>query len=88
MLELPSDVRPAVWSGSEQRRVRVRTKSSMAGMAKQGTVALKMVLPVIPREAKEKAMLEEDLKRMGCHGLMLWPWCIKYEKIVHELQHK
>ena len=88
MLELPNDVRPVVWSGFEQGRVRVRTESSMAGMAKQGTVALKMVSPVIPRGTEEKAMLEEDLKRMGCHGLMLWPWCIKYEKIVQELQHK
>ena len=85
MLKLPSDVRPAVWSGSKQGRVRVQTESSMAGMAKQGTVALKMVSPVIPRGAEEKAMLEEDLKRMGCHGLVLRPWCIKYEKIIQEL---
>ena len=40
-------------------------------MAKQGTIALKMVAPVIPRGAEEKAMLEEDLKQMGCHKLML-----------------
>ena len=40
-------------------------------MAKQGTIALKMVALVIPREAEEKAMLEEELKRMGCHRLML-----------------
>ena len=68
-------------------RIRVRkgssaTESSRAGMVKQGTIALKMVSPIILRGAEEKAMLEEDLKRMGCHGLMLRPWCIKYEKIV------
>ena len=42
-------------------------------MARQGIVALKMVVPVIPKGAEEKAMLEEDLKRMGCHRLMLRP---------------
>ena len=57
-----------------------------AAMAKQGTVTLKMVVPVISKGAKEKAMLEEDLRWMECHGLMLRPWSIKYKKIVHELQ--
>ena len=51
----------------------MQTKSSKAGMTKQKTITLKMVAPVIPRGAKEKAMLEEDLKRMGCHRLMLQP---------------
>ena len=51
-------------------------------MAKQAKVALKAMVPVITRGAEEKAMLEEDLRRMGCHGLMQQPWCIKYEKIV------
>ena len=31
-------------------------------MAKQGTMALKMVVPVVPKGAEEKVMLEEDLK--------------------------
>ena len=57
-------------------------------MTKQGTIALKMVTPAIPRGAEEKAMLEEDLKQMGCHGLMLRPWSIKYKKIVQELLQK
>ena len=52
------------------------------------TVALKMVVLVIPKGAEEKAMLEEDLKWMGCHGFMLRSWSIKYEKIVLELQQK
>ena len=30
-------------------------------MAKQGIVALKTVVPVIPKGSEEKAMLEEDL---------------------------
>ena len=54
-------------------------------MAKLSTVVLKAVISVIPRGAKEKAMLEEDLCRMGCHGLMEQLWCLKYEMIVAEL---
>ena len=57
-------------------------------MAKQGTIALKMVVPVIPKGAEEKAMLEEDLRWMRCHGLMLQPWSVKYKRIVQELQQK
>ena len=60
----------------------------MAGTSKQGTVALKMVSPTVPKGADEKAMLDEDLTQMGCHGLLMRPWCIKYEKIVQELQRK
>ena len=34
---------------------------------------------------KERALLEEDLPRMGCHGLIKRLWCLRYEKIVAEL---
>ena len=54
-------------------------------MAKLPIVALKAVVRIIPRGAKECMMLEEDLRWMGCHGLMERPWCLKYEKIVVEL---
>ena len=54
-------------------------------MAKLPTVALKAVVPIILRRAKERAMLEEDLCRMDCHGLMKRPWCLKYQKIVAKL---
>ena len=54
-------------------------------MAKLPTVALKAVIPVILKGTKERAMMEEDLCRIGCHGLMERPWCLKYKKIVAEL---
>ena len=54
-------------------------------MAKLPNVSLKVVVPVLPRGTKEQAMLEEDLCRMGCHMLMEWPWCLKYDTIVVEL---
>ena len=57
-------------------------------MAKQGTIALKMVTPAILRGVEEKAMLKEDLKQMKYHGLMLRSWSIKYKKIVQELLQK
>ena len=39
-------------------------------MAKLPTVALKAMVLVVPRGAKERVMLEENLCQMGCHGLM------------------
>ena len=54
-------------------------------MAKLPTVAVKAVVPIVPKGTKERAMLEEDLCQMGCHGLMERPWCLKYKKIVAEL---
>ena len=54
-------------------------------MAKLSTVALKAVVPVVPRGAKERAMLEENICRMGCHRLMERSWCLKYEKIMAKL---
>ena len=54
-------------------------------MAKLSSVVLKAVVPVVPRGAKERAMLEDDLRQMGCYGLMERPWCFKYEKVVAEL---
>ena len=70
---------------SEERAECNREHRRRTEMVKQGMIALKMVASVIPRGVEEKTMLEEDLKRMGCHGLMLQPWSIKYEKIVQEL---
>ena len=54
-------------------------------MAKLPVVALKVVILVIPRGVKERAMLDEDLRRMGFLGLMERPWCFKYKKIIAEL---
>ena len=33
-------------------------------------VTLRMVIPSIPKREKEKSLLEEDLRRMGCNMLM------------------
>ena len=47
-------------------------------MEKAGTVkvevqlvSLKSVIPVVPKNEKEKELLVEDLIRMGCEGLLL-----------------
>ena len=54
-------------------------------MAKLLTVALKAMVLVVSRGTKERAILEEDLCQMACHGLMERPWCLKYKKIAAEL---
>ena len=55
-------------------------------MEKAGTVklelhpvSLKSVIPVAPKNEKEKELLVEDLTRMGCEGLLLQPWALKSE---------
>ena len=54
-------------------------------MAKLLNVSLKAVVLVLLNGAKERAMLKEDLCWMDCHGLMEWPCCLKYKRIVAEL---
>ena len=47
--------------------------SSAAKMMKAGAMALKMVVPGIPKSAKDRELLEEDLRQIRCHGLMKKP---------------
>ena len=54
-------------------------------MAKLPNVALKTIVLVDLSRVKEKALLEEDLCWIGCHGLMERPWSLKHESIVAEL---
>ena len=43
------------------------------------SVSLKSIVPVVPKDEKEKQQLEEDLTRMGCEGLLMEPWALKSE---------
>lgn len=52
---------------------------------KVAPVALRNVTPAIPEGEKERAELEQDLKRMRCKGLLRRPWDLKHEDIVREL---
>ena len=56
-----------------------------AKMVKAGAMALKVVVPGIPKSAKDQELLEEDLRRIGCHGLMGKPWGLRMEEMVVEL---
>ena len=47
-------------------------------------VGLQTVAPSIFRDKKEKDQLKEDLKRMGCEGLIAEPWGLKSRNMVHE----
>ena len=53
--------------------------------SRQNPMTLKTIISSLPKIEREKAMLEEDLKLMGCHGLLEWPWCLKDEVMVGEL---
>ena len=45
-------------------------------------VSLKSIIPIVPKDEKEKELLVEDLTKMGCEGLLtllLEPWVLKSE---------
>ena len=54
-------------------------------MVKAGAIALKAVVPGIPKSAKDRGLLEEDLRRIGCHSVMGKPWGLRMEDLVVEL---
>ena len=54
-------------------------------MVKAGTMVLKAMVPGVLGNAKEGKLLEEDLRHIGCHGLMGKPWGLRMEEIVAEL---
>ena len=60
-------------------------------MGKAGTVKielhlvnLKSVIPVLPKDEKEKELLVEDLTRMGCEGLLVELWVLKSKAMAQE----
>ena len=54
-------------------------------MVKVGAMALKVVVPEVPSNVKERELLEEDLHHIGCHGLIGKPSGLRMEEIVAEL---
>ena len=39
-------------------------------MVKTGAIVLKVVVPGMPKSVKDRELLEEDLRRIGCHGFL------------------
>ena len=54
-------------------------------MVKVGAMALKAVVPGIPKSVRDRDLLEEDLRRIGCHEFMGKPWGLRMEDMVVEL---
>ena len=54
-------------------------------MVKAGAMALKAVVPSVPNCVKDRELLEEDLRRIGCHGFLDRPWELRMEDMVVEL---
>ena len=54
-------------------------------MVKAGAMALKAVVLGVPKSARDRELLEEDLRRIGCHGFMGRPWGLRMEDMVVEL---
>ena len=56
-----------------------------ARMVKAGAMALKAVVPGMPKSVKDRELLEEDLRQIGCHGFIGKPWGLRMEDLVAEL---
>ena len=54
-------------------------------MVKAEVMALKAVVPGVPKSVRDRELLEEDLRRIACHGFMGKPWGLWMEDLVVEL---
>ena len=54
-------------------------------MMKAGAMALKAVVPGVPKSVRDQDLLEEDLRRIRCHGFLEKPWGLRMEDMVVEL---
>ena len=54
-------------------------------MVKAGAMALKAVVPGVPKSVRDRELLEKDLRRIGCHRFMGKPWGLRMEDLVVEL---
>ena len=51
-------------------------------MVKAGAMALKAVVPGIPKSARDRELLEKDLRQIRCHEFMGKPWGLRMEDMV------
>ena len=63
----------------------MRASTAVENLVKAGAMALKTVVPGILKSVKDRELLEEDLRRIRCHGLMGRPWGLRMEEMVSEL---
>ena len=56
-----------------------------ARMVKAGAMALKAVVPGVPKSVRDRELLEEDLWQIGCYRFMGKPWGLRMEDMVVEL---
>ena len=56
-----------------------------ARMVKAGAMAIKAVVSGVPKSVKDRELLEEDLRHIGCHGFLDRLWGLRMEDMVVEL---
>ena len=54
-------------------------------MVKTRAMALKAVVPGMPKSVKDTELLEKDLRQIGCHCFLGKPWGLRMEEMVAEL---
>ena len=50
-------------------------------MVKAGAMALKAVVPGVPKNVRDRELLKEDLRQIGCHGFTGKPWGLRMEDL-------
>ena len=56
-----------------------------ARMMKVGAMVLKAMVSGMPKSVRDRELLEEDLRQIGCHGFIGKPWGLRMEDLVVEL---
>ena len=56
-----------------------------ARMVNARAMVLKAVVPGVSKSVKDRELLEEDLRRIGCHRFLDRPWGLRMENMVVEL---
>jgi hypothetical protein len=57
-------------------------------MREDTPIPMKPLVPAIPTDDEELRELGEDLRRMGCEGLLGQPWNVQEDKVLREFKFK
>jgi hypothetical protein len=49
-------------------------------------IPMRPIVPAIPTEDEELRQLGEDLRKMGCDGLLAQPWNVQDNKVLREFK--
>ena len=69
-------------------RVRKMPEARPEDMRESIPIPLKPLVPAIPTDDEELRELGEDLRSMGCEGLLTQPWGVQDDKVLREFKYE